>query len=194
MLALYSRSINPILRPGTMLICHPCLSTCFVMNLQRRLSSASSLTVSLTLLLLVHFSNLLWLHVHTSPSLWGVLTHHLKSPTYASCKVASCRVWHYLSRHPGVSIVYTGSAMDLHAHTDSDWGSDRHTRRSTSGIVIMAGGLVHWLSKLQPIVTVSSMQAEYIACFFSVQEVAPIQILLVSGRDLDRYYPVINRG
>jgi hypothetical protein len=122
MLALYSRSINPILGPGTMLICHPCLSTCFVMNPQRRLSSASSLTVSLTLLLLVHFSILLWLHVHTSPSLWGVVTHQLKSPTYASCKVASCRIWHYLSHHPGVSIVYAGSALDLHARTDSDIG------------------------------------------------------------------------
>jgi hypothetical protein len=93
-----------------------------VMNPQRRLSSASSLTVSLTLLLLVHFSILLWLHVHTSPSLWGVVTHQLKSPTYASCKVASCRIWHYLSHHPGVSIVYAGSALDLHARTDSDIG------------------------------------------------------------------------
>jgi hypothetical protein len=33
------------------------------------------------------------------------------------------------------------------------------TRRSTPGvIVVMAGGLVNWISKLQPIVAVSSME------------------------------------
>lgn len=31
----------------------------------------------------------------------------------------------------------------------------------------MAGGPVSWLLKLQPIVTVSSLRAEYVACFCS---------------------------
>jgi hypothetical protein len=135
--------------------------------------------------------SLLYLAVVSRPDICfavGVLTHHLKSPTYASCK-AACRVLNYLSHHPRVSIVYAGSTLDLHAYTDSDWGSDRDTRRSTSGgIVIMAGGLVHWLSKLQPIVTVSSMEAEYIACFFIVQEVAWIRQLLKDLR-LERTLP-----
>ena len=57
--------------------------------------------------------------------------------------------------------------------------SDKDTRRSTSGgIVMMAGGPVNWISKLQPIVAVSSMEAEYIACFFVLQDVVWIQQLL----------------
>ena len=56
----------------------------------------------------------------------GVLTHHLKSPTYASCK-AACRVLNYLSHHPALSLCYSGSALNLQAYTDSDWGSDRDT-------------------------------------------------------------------
>ena len=37
--------------------------------------------------------------------------------------------------------------------------------------VCMAGGPVDWISKLQPFVTASLMEAEYVACFFAVQVV-----------------------
>ena len=73
----------------------------------------------------------------------GVLTGHLKCPTYASCKAAS-RVLNYLSKHPAVCIRYSGSSLDLYVYCDSDWGSDKDTRRSTSGVLIMmAGGPVN---------------------------------------------------
>jgi hypothetical protein len=52
------------------------------------------------------------------------LTHHLKCPTYASCK-AACRVLNNLSHHPAIGICYSGSQLNLHAYTDSDWGSDK---------------------------------------------------------------------
>jgi hypothetical protein len=42
----------------------------------------------------------------------------------------------------------------------------------------MAGGLVNWISKLQPIIAVSSMESEYIACFFCIQDVMWIRQLL----------------
>jgi hypothetical protein len=103
---------------------------------------------------------LLYLAVVTRPDIMfavGVLTHHLKCPTYASCK-AACRVLNYLSHHSAIGICYSGSQLNLQAYTDSDWGSDKDTKRSTSGfIVVKAGGLVNWISKLQPIVAVSSM-------------------------------------
>ena len=108
----------------------------------------------------------------------GVLTRHLKAPTYASCK-AACRVLNYLSSNRSKCLRYRGSKIHLHAFTDSDWASDKDTRRSTSGnIVLMAGAPVNWLSKLQAIVTVSSMEAEYIACFLVVQDVIWIRQLL----------------
>jgi len=143
---------------------------------------------------------LLYLAVVTRPDIMfavGVLTHHLKSPTYASCK-AACRVLNYLSHHPAIAICYSGRTLNLHAFTDSDWGSDKDTRRSTSGgIVLMAGGPVCWLSKLQPIVTVSSMEAEYVACFFCLQEVAWIRQLLKDigmERDFPTHVHIDNRS
>ena len=51
-------------------------------------------------------------------------------------------------------------------YTDSDWVSNDGTRRSTTEVlVIMAGDPVNWISKLQPIVTVSSKEAEYLHAF-----------------------------
>ena len=120
----------------------------------------------------------------------GVLTPHLKCPTFAACK-AACRVLNYLSHHPDIPIRYSGRSLNLHAFTDSDWASDKDTRRSTSGgIVMMAGGPVNWLSKLQPIVAVSSMEAEYIACFFVLQDVVWIRQLL-KDLGLERTHPTL---
>ena len=44
----------------------------------------------------------------------------------------------------------------------------------------MAGAPIVWMSKLQPIVAVSSMEAEYIAAFFVIQEVTWIRAVLHS--------------
>ena len=41
----------------------------------------------------------------------------------------------------------------------------------------MAGGPVDRISKLQPFVTVSTKEAEYVACFFAVQVVVWIRQL-----------------
>ena len=53
---------------------------------------------------------------------------------------------------------------------------------------MMAGGPVNWMSKLQPIVTVSSMEAEYLACFFAIQDVVWIRQLF-KDIDLERSRP-----
>jgi hypothetical protein len=108
----------------------------------------------------------------------GVLTRHVKQPTFAACKAAA-RTLSYLSRTRALGLQYSGTSLNFHAFTDSDWGSDQDTRRSTSGYVaFMAGAPVCWMSKLQPIVAVSSMEAEYISCFYCVQEVSWIRMLL----------------
>jgi hypothetical protein len=118
----------------------------------------------------------------------SVLTRHLKFPTYDACK-AACRVLNYLSNSRNKGIRYHGTKLQLHVYTDSDWGSDKDTRRSTSGfIVMMAGGPVNWMSKLQPIVALSSMEAEYIAAFFAVQDVVWI-LQLLSDIGLQRTRP-----
>ena len=93
----------------------------------------------------------------------GVLTRHMKNPTFEACLVV-CHLLNHLSVTKNKCIRYTGVTLNMVGFTDSDWASDLDTRRSTSGyLVLMSGGPVCWMSKLQPIVATSSMEAEYIS-------------------------------
>ena len=50
----------------------------------------------------------------------------------------------------------------LYSYADADWGRDLDTQRSTSGILNRIGdSLINWSSKLQPIVSLSTTEAEY---------------------------------
>jgi hypothetical protein len=58
----------------------------------------------------------------------------------------------------------TNAAKNLHGYVDSDWGSDRQHRRSISGIVFMlAGAAIFYKTRYQPIVALSSTEAEFAA-------------------------------
>lgn len=57
-----------------------------------------------------------------------------------------------------------GGLGELQVYTDSDFAGDVESRKSTSGYVfLMDNAAVAWLSKKQPIVTLSTTEAEYVA-------------------------------
>jgi hypothetical protein len=59
---------------------------------------------------------------------------------------------------------YENSFDNLEAYTDSDYAGDTEDRRSTSGYVfLLSGGAVAWSSRKQPVVTLSTTEAEYVA-------------------------------
>ena len=56
-------------------------------------------------------------------------------------------------------------------YTDSTWNSDKDTSRSRTGYAITFNDcLVSWKSKLQPMVTLSSTEAEYVALTDAAKE------------------------
>ena len=66
-----------------------------------------------------------------------------------------------------------GGAEDfaLVGWTDSDWGFDIDRRRSVAEYVFkLAGGCVSWASKKQPTVTLSTVEAEYMASTNAAKE------------------------
>lgn len=59
---------------------------------------------------------------------------------------------------------HSGCIEQIHGFTDADWAADADERRSVSGFLIkMNGAAISWGAKRQPIVALSSTEAEYIA-------------------------------
>jgi hypothetical protein len=103
----------------------------------------------------------------------------MSKPTHSACKAVS-RVLNYLNRFPNLGLKYKRMNMDMYAFTDSDWAACLKSRKSISGcLVILAGCCIAWLSKQQPIVAASSMEAEYISLFFLVQLLTWIRALML---------------
>ncbi|KAK9684337.1 hypothetical protein RND81_10G203400 [Saponaria officinalis] len=79
--------------------------------------------------------------------------------------LAAKRILRYLQGTRDLGIFYKkGEKSNLTGYTDSDYAGDQDDRKSTSGYVFMFGtGAISWSSKKQPIVTLSSTEAEFVA-------------------------------
>jgi uncharacterized protein (DUF1919 family) len=117
---------------------------------------------------------LLYLAIHTRPDLAftvNYLSRFNHRPTFKACK-AVIRVLIYLRDTKSKGLLYCDDDLNLTCLSDSDWAGDIDTRKSTSGYILFgAGAPIAWMSKLQPVVAVSSMEAEYIAAFYALQEI-----------------------
>lgn len=61
--------------------------------------------------------------------------------------------------------------INIQGYCDSDWASDTEDRKSTGGFVFtLAGGAIAWSSKKQPIVALSTAEAEYVAACEATME------------------------
>lgn len=94
----------------------------------------------------------------------SLIARFMSSPTDIHYQVAK-RVLRYVKGTINYGILYKrGGAEELVGFTDSDYAGDLEGRRSTSGYVfLMNGAAVAWSSKKQPIVTLSTTEAEFIA-------------------------------
>ena len=123
----------------------------------------------------------------------GALARHSNSVGAQHIRAAN-RVVQYLynTRHmyiqygtdnnsPNEPTVYeSGRSPNMpEAYADADYAMDKATRRSTSGgIIFLNGGPITWSSKLQPIVALSTAEAEIIAATDITKEVVHLKLLL----------------
>lgn len=94
----------------------------------------------------------------------SLLSRYMSRPTKLHLQAVK-RVLRYLKGTMDYGIWYKrGGAGELLVYTDSDFAGDIDSRKSTSGYVfLMDNADVAWLSKKQPIVTLSTTEAEYVA-------------------------------
>ena len=61
--------------------------------------------------------------------------------------------------------------QEIHGFSDADFAGDLDDRKSTSGwVFVNSGGAVSWISKKQPVVALSTTEAEYISLTSAAQE------------------------
>lgn len=96
-----------------------------------------------------------------SVSLISCFMEELKESHYLVAK----RILRYLQDTQNLGIFYkAGGNEELIAYTDSDYAGDLDDRKSTSGYVfLLGGGVISWVSKKQPVVSLSTTEAEFIA-------------------------------
>ena len=96
--------------------------------------------------------------------------------------VAAKRVLRYIKGTVNVGLVFRKSdKFDLVGYSDADWAGDVDSRKSTSGYVFMLGNsVISWTSKKQPVVALSTTEAEYIALCLATQEAVWLRRLLAS--------------
>ncbi|KAH9670969.1 Integrase catalytic domain-containing protein [Citrus sinensis] len=77
----------------------------------------------------------------------------------------------YLKRTKNYMLVYSGDELIPVGYTDSDFKSDRDSRKSTSGYVFALGsGAISWMSVKQSCITDSITKAEYVATSEAAKE------------------------
>lgn len=94
----------------------------------------------------------------------SLLSRYMSRPTLMHLQAAK-RVLRYLSGTMDFGIWYKrGGDGEMLIYTDSDFAGDIDSRKSTSGYVFLIdNAAVAWSSKKQPIVTLSTTEAEYVA-------------------------------
>ena len=125
----------------------------------------------------------------------GVLSRFMSCPSLEHIEAAK-RVVRYLYHTKEMGITYrrgsfggpqwyvkaldkSADAVLLMGCADADWGGDEDSRKSTSGYaMILQGGLVSWLSKLQPTVALSTAEAETISAVEAVKQIIHLRLML----------------
>jgi hypothetical protein len=126
---------------------------------------------------------LMYLMVCTRPDLAFTLSRLSKfcdSPSTVHMKAARYAL-RYLRQTTNHGIFYRrqASRMHLQGFSDSDFAADTDNRRSTSGYVFtINGSAISWRSKQQGLVTISTMEAEYVGMTEACKELLWLQRLL----------------
>ena len=99
----------------------------------------------------------------------GIVSRFMEEPVYSHWKALK-RILRYIQGTVSLGLFYSNMEdYKLIGYSDSDWCGDLDDRKSTSGYVFFMGNTAFaWLSKKQPIVTLLTCEAKYVAASWCV--------------------------
>ena len=126
--------------------------------------------------------SLLYIAIGTRPDISqavGVVAKYSAQPSEAHLTAVK-RIFRYLKGSIDITLKYKKSENGgLVGYSDADYAGDLDDRHSTSGnLFLMSEAAVTWTSKKQPIVTLSTAEAEYVSLSTATQEATWIRYLL----------------
>jgi hypothetical protein len=129
--------------------------------------------------------SLLYLAIATRPDIAytvGVLGRYNSKPGVSHWRAVE-HLFRYLQGTKDYCLTYSfdnaNSSELFLTYSDAAHADDKATFRSTGAYVVtMGGGAISWQSKLQPIVTLSTTEAEYVAATFAGTEIRHLQNVL----------------
>ena len=135
--------------------------------------------------------SLIYLMIATRPDISYVVTKLAQSmakPTKYHLSAAK-RVLRYLkgTAHYSLNFAKSKEPLSLIGFSDSDWGSSEDCK-SISGYCFQLqsdGPIISWKSKKQPVVALSSCEAEYVALTYCIQEAKFLKQLLFDMLNLE---------
>ena len=118
--------------------------------------------------------SLLYASIATRPDIAqavGAVSKFNSCPTEARLTAVK-RIFYYLKGTINLCTKYERSADNrLVGFSHADWAGDMNDRHSTTGnLFMMSGAAIAWSSKKQPVVAVSTTEAEYVALSAATQE------------------------
>lgn len=99
--------------------------------------------------------------------------------------IAAKRILRYLRGTLNLGINFQPGPLSLSAYCDANWAGDPSDRSSITGMVVFLGGSpITWSAKKQPVVSRSSIEAEYRSLAITTAELYWLRMLL---KDLGLY-------
>ena len=93
----------------------------------------------------------------------GVVSRYMKNPGKEH-RMAVKWILRYLRGITNQALCFGGSNIALHGYVDADMVGDIDNERSTIGYVFTVGGtFVSWVSKMKSVVSLSTIEVEYVA-------------------------------
>jgi hypothetical protein len=108
----------------------------------------------------------------------GVVSRYMSNPGKQHWEAVKW-ILRYLRGTSDMSLCFAGADLKLQGYVDADLAGDVDSRKSTTGFVYTLGGTaVCWASKLQKIVAISTIEAEYVALTEAGKEMVWLQSFL----------------